>query len=72
VLSGQDWVNIIAAVAAATVAIMSAIGVLWVKVHSYQAQVNGRMDQLLELTRTSARAAGKAESPRKYPPDWTA
>jgi len=56
----DDWVKIIGAIAAAAGVILGAISALWVKVHSYRQEVNGRMDQLLELTHTSSLAEGKA------------
>jgi hypothetical protein len=70
-VSAQDLSIVIGALAAGLAVVLAAIGALWAKVHSYRAEVNGRVDQLLEETRNSGRLQGKAESPRKYPPDWT-
>lgn len=63
----DDWVKIISAMAAAAAVILGAIGALWVKVHSYRQEVNGRMDQLLELTHTSSLAEGKAFRSIEHP-----
>lgn len=70
-MSAQDISIIIGALAAGIAVVLGAIGALWVKLHGYQTEVNGRMDQLLEETRNAARLQGKAETIRKYPPDWT-
>jgi hypothetical protein len=58
-VTAQDWVLIVGAIAAATVSILGAVGALWVKVHSYDQKVNGRMSELLAVTRTAADARGR-------------
>jgi hypothetical protein len=58
-MTADDWVKIISALASGVVLILGAIATLWVKVHGYRSEVNGRMDQLLELTRSSAVAQGR-------------
>lgn len=68
-MTSSDLVQIIGAVAAATALVLSAVGALWVKVHGYRAEVNGKMTQLLELTRTASLAQGQLEGERKVAPD---
>jgi hypothetical protein len=58
-VTSDDWVKIIGAVGTSAVIILGAIGALWAKVHGYRGEVNGRMDELLTLTRSSAIAEGK-------------
>jgi hypothetical protein len=58
-MTADDWVKIISAIASGLVLILGAIAALWLKVHGYRSEVNGRMDQLLELTRSSAIAQGR-------------
>jgi hypothetical protein len=70
-MSGQEWVAIIGAIGAALVLILGAIGALYQRVHAYHTEVNGRMSQLLELTKTAGQAEGRLERPRKFPPNWT-
>jgi hypothetical protein len=52
-MSADDWVKIIGALAAGIVIILAALE----RTHRL---VNSRMTELLNLTRTSARAAGRA------------
>ena len=59
-MTADDWVKIIGACSAAFVVILGAIGALAVKLENYSKQVNGRMDQLLDLTATSSVAQGRA------------
>ena len=70
-MTAQEWVAIIGALAGAVALILGAVGALWVRIHGYQQTIDGRMSELMELTRTSARAEGRLENPRKFPPDWT-
>lgn len=60
-MGADDWVKIISAAAGGTVVILGAIGALWVKLHAYRQEVNGRLGELLELTRSSAKAEGRLE-----------
>ena len=60
-MSADDWVKVIGALAGATVIVLGAIGALYVKVHAYEQRVNGRLGELLELTRSSAKAEGRLE-----------
>jgi hypothetical protein len=69
-MSGQDWVAIIGATGGALVLVLGAISALYVRIQLYHREINGRMDQLLETTRTSGVAEGRLERPRKFPPDW--
>jgi len=57
-MSTNDTVALIGAVASAVAVILGAIGALWVKIHGVEMSVNGRMTELLELTRSSSRAEG--------------
>jgi hypothetical protein len=43
--------------------LLVAVTALAVQVHAWHKQINSRMDQLLEVTRDSARAEGKLEGP---------
>jgi allantoicase len=58
-VTSQDWVAIIGAIAAGVAMILAAIGALWVRVHGYQQQIDGRMTELLAITRKSAMAEGR-------------
>jgi hypothetical protein len=58
-MSGEDWVRIIGAVGAASVLIIAALGAVLAQVRATHNLVNGRLTQLLELTRSSSFAAGK-------------
>ncbi len=58
-MSPEQLATLIAAFAAAVVAILAAVGKLWLDLHQYGRAVNGRMDELLELTRVSSEARGK-------------
>jgi hypothetical protein len=69
-MTSQDWVQIIGAIAAGLAVVLAAIGALYARIHGYQERVDGRMTELLELTRHSSRAEGRLERPRKFPPDW--
>jgi hypothetical protein len=55
---------IIAVLTAAT-ALVAALIRLVFAVNSYKSEVNHRMDELLELTRTAAEARGRLEGPRR-------
>lgn len=57
-MSADDLVKLISAIAGAVVIVLAAIGALWQKVHEYQENVNGRLGELLAVTRTSARQEG--------------
>jgi hypothetical protein len=61
-MAQSDLVTLLGAFAAAVAVILGAIGTLWVKIHGYRAEVNGRMGELLELTRQSSRAEGRLET----------
>jgi len=63
-VTADDWVKIIGAIASALVLVLGAIGLLWANVHEYRQEVNGKMSELLDLTRTSARAEGRLEGPK--------
>ena len=67
-MTGDDWVKIIGAIASGLVLIIASISALWFKVRDYQRDVNGRMDQLLELTRRSAQAEGRLSRGRPTTP----
>jgi hypothetical protein len=69
-VTSQDWVAIIGAIAAGFVLVLTAVGALYQRIHQYQERVDGRMTELLDLTRQSSRAEGRLERPRKFPPDW--
>jgi hypothetical protein len=60
-VSAQDWATIIAAGSAAVVALLGALGALYVQLRRTHQLVNSRMDELLELTRLSSRAEGRRE-----------
>jgi len=60
-MSADEAAKLIGAVAAAVVVVLGAIGALYVKIHSVGVQVNGRMTELLELTRKAAYARGQLE-----------
>jgi glucokinase len=60
-MTSQDFATIIGATAAAVALVLGAIGALYVKVHSVGEAVNGRMTELLELTRQSSRAQGRLD-----------
>ena len=62
-MTGDDWVKVIGAIASGLVLVLAAITALWAKVHEYHRGVNGRMDQLLELTRQSSMALGRLQGP---------
>lgn len=66
-MTSQDWVAIIGAVAAGVVMILAAIGALYARIHGYQQQIDGRMSELLALTRTASRAEGRLESRGEFP-----
>jgi hypothetical protein len=66
-MTAQDWVLIVGAIAAATVSILGAVGALWVKVHSYDQKVNGRMTDLLSLTARSSEAVGRLSAAVQAP-----
>jgi predicted component of type VI protein secretion system len=70
-VTAQDLALVIGALASGLALVLGAIGALWVKLHSYQSQVDGRMAELLSLIKPAAPAQGGAESLRKYPPDWS-
>ena len=70
-MQADDWVKVITAVAGALVVILGAIGALWAKVHAVGATVNGRMTELLELTRKASKAEGVAEGSRSPGPPPT-
>lgn len=57
-MSANDWIAIIGAVASGVVLIIGALGVLFMQMRQTHNLVNHRMDELLALTQTSARAAG--------------
>lgn len=57
-MPASDIISLIGAVAAASVAVLGAIGALYVKMHGVERTVNGRMTELLALTRSSAKAEG--------------
>lgn len=61
-MNSDDWVKIIGAIGSALVLVLGAVGVLYAKVHQYSERVNGRLSELLELTRKSSRAEGKLEA----------
>jgi len=60
-MSADDWVKIIGAIGASLVLVLGSIGALYVKVVEYRREVDGKMGQLLELTRRSAHAEGRLE-----------
>jgi len=60
-MTGDDWVKIIGAIAAAAVLIIGAIGAIYMQVRSLRDRVNGRLDQLLELTAHSSEARGRLQ-----------
>jgi hypothetical protein len=60
-MSADDLVKLIGAMAGAVVVILGAIGALYARVRDLHKAVNGRMDQLLELTKSSATAQGHLE-----------
>jgi len=60
-MSVDDWVKLIAASASAFAVILAAIGGVYVQVRKYHAEVNSRMGELLELTRSSSLAQGRLE-----------
>lgn len=66
-MSADDAAKLITAIAAATCAILASLGALWAKIHEYHREVNGRMDELLELTRSSSLAEGRLG--RSWPQD---
>jgi hypothetical protein len=70
-MTADDWVKVISATAGALAIVLSAIGVLWVKIHEYRKEVNGRMTELLDVTRSAAEARGrarrKADRPESMP-----
>jgi hypothetical protein len=51
------------AVIGAFTALLVAVTALAVQVHAWHKQINSRMDQLLEITRSAAIAEGKLEGP---------
>lgn len=61
-VTAQDWVVIIGAMATATVAIIGAVGTVLAEVRKNGRAINGRMTELLETSRTAARAQGKLEA----------
>jgi hypothetical protein len=63
----DDQVRLIAAIAAGIVTILGALGSLYLQLHRYQQRVDGRLTELLELTRSSAKAEGKLEGPDIVP-----
>jgi len=69
-MTADDWVKVIGSVAGALVLVLTAIGALWVKVHEYRREVNGKMQQLLDVTREAGEAHGRA-TPDAPPPEPT-
>lgn len=70
-MTSDDLVKVIGAVAASLAIVLGAVGTLWAKVHEYRAEVNGKMQQLIELTAVSSRAEGRLEGeqpPRESEP----
>jgi hypothetical protein len=61
-MNAQDWAIVITAAAAAVATVLGAIGALWAKVDAHQRQIDGRLDQLLAVTASAARAAGKLDA----------
>ncbi len=61
-MTAQDWTVVIGSIATALVLVIAAVGRVLVQVQATHNLVNSRMTELLELTRTSARAEGKLES----------
>lgn len=62
-ITPEQFVAILGSIAAAIVA----IGGVYVQVHQLHTKVNGRLTELLELTRTAALAKGKLEGPDPAP-----
>jgi hypothetical protein len=60
-LTADDIVKIIGAVSVATVAILGAVGAIYAQIRRIHQMVNGRMNELLELTRSSSRTAGQQD-----------
>jgi len=66
-VTADDLVKIIGAVAGAVVIVLSAMGTLWVRIGAYRREVNGRMTELMDLTREAAEARGRARRPPSNP-----
>jgi hypothetical protein len=60
-MSADDLVKIIGAIAGAVVIVLGAIGACYARVMQLHQSVNGRMTQLLELTKQSSVAQGHLE-----------
>jgi len=61
-VSADDLVKVIAALAAGMVAVLGGVGALWQKIHGLEEKVNGRLTELLELTRKASRAEGRLDA----------
>ena len=66
-MSGDDWVKVIGAIGTASVLILAALGAVIAQVRSTHQLVDGRMNELLNVTRTSSFAAGRLQV-REEPP----
>jgi len=62
-VSADDWVKLIGATAGAVALIAGALGAVWVKIANVGRRVDGRMDELLELTAKSSLAEGRLAAP---------
>ena len=58
-MTAQDWVIIIGAMATATVAIIGAIGTVLSEARATRKAIDGRMSELIGVTRNQALAEGK-------------
>jgi hypothetical protein len=67
-MTSTDWIAIISAAAGALVAIIGAIGAVWVQVRKTHELVNGKMEQLLAVTRSASFAAGQKQGGTEVPP----
>ena len=59
VMTADDVIKLVGALAAGLALVLAAIGALYVKVRDYHTEVNGKMGALITLTDQSAHASGQ-------------